>query len=204
MGWISLETVKKTKIYRLSRQGFLGLLGSFREQTELTSMEEVLLLFSTLDTFRPFLLAYLLPPGHKLNAGDVARVHELIDPDWLLENYMSVLDRRIQMIQTRIDENKEMSRFIQRSMESGESFPSLVDRVHRTFSYQMSYAKTFKELLLEIPEDLGRFELKQGLNQRSDTLFVALRDTYEQRKAYLAAHLKSQAERRKRREQGEC
>ena len=107
-----------------------------------------------------------------LSAAARRRVARLLDPARLLREARRHTQAVLADLEERVRSSLAIESSVSEALASGASPAQVVRRMESLGSYQLQRVRPLAQVLLELPEDLQRFELLEGWTTRSRLLFA--------------------------------
>lgn len=186
-GYATIEKTGSRKTYRLLPSGFLELIGIMTEQERLLPIEETLFLNYLIKGYGHAIREHL---NQHPNASSLAeRFHRLLDPKYVIECQLKILEKATQNVDKRIQDYEVHS---PPDLENIDTSDEAVAEFVRNFPFRLSYRKSLEELFEELPKDIVLHEITQGFTNRKNSLLKPLHQALLSRKGQLETYLESQ------------
>lgn len=178
-GFIKRTKENRIPKFRLNHYGITYFFQSLSYPKQLTTADHTLTVYYLLKTYGKFFHNFLVNRDRFQSTIEINKIKELLNPNTVILNQISILKKIVQNLDDRICENDEMLRYINYKRTEGCALSEIVDAIDHKFSYQMAYQKPFKAFLKEIPSDLLEFEVRTGFKNRRDLLFRNKKNQYQ-------------------------
>ena len=166
LGSVTKENVKK--VYSITPQGIVALVGLLVPEERLIPMDEALLIQYFIDVYRDTLHRMVASCN---DAPLLERFVALTAPGLVLKCQSNLLAKVIKDSQQRIKESENLLRYIAAKTEAGKSVREIHEELPEAFSYRMYYRKSFKEWLSYLPENIRQLQFASGFKMRKEAFY---------------------------------
>ena len=162
---------KKQPQYKISHTGMVYFFEQMVDAEKIRLPNQVIFIHYLLGTYGTFFRSFLLNDDLFQSSFQVNSIKNYLEPSTIVKNQISLLERRKEALEERIEENDGLLQLIDEERNNGSDNRRMIEKIDHRFSYQMAYQKPFKAFLLEIPSSLLEYELRVGFKNRRDLLF---------------------------------
>ena len=166
LGKVKKENVKK--VYSITPHGIVTLLAVLVPQDRVIPLDETLLIQYFIDTYRDLLRQMITATEDDELIG---KFESLTVPGSVLQYQSALQERVIKDSMQRIKESENLLRYIESKRQEGKSISDIQEGLPESFSYRMSYRKSFKEWLSYLPENVRQVQFDFGFKLRKEAFY---------------------------------
>jgi hypothetical protein len=163
-GWGRMPVARR---YSLTAAGLTGLVEAMTADLETRSFDEALFVVCFARCYGPAIAA-------RAPAARRGAIAEQLSPERLLRLAERRLERLIADLDERVRSSEAMQRQARALRRAGVEERSIATALDGHDAYQLQHVRGFGEVMRGLPSDLLRFEVEEGLEMRSETLFAPM------------------------------
>jgi hypothetical protein len=153
--------------FTLTASGLTAMVGLLASDAERRTFEEALFVVCFAASYGPAIASRAAPEARR----EVAR---RLDVQRLLRAEQKRLDRIIDDLEERVRSSREMHDDAAIRHLAGETDAAIAAALDRRGAYQLQHVRSFREVMMTLPPDLLRFEIREGLAKRARLLFTPM------------------------------
>jgi hypothetical protein len=161
--------------YRLSRTGLIDLLGRLIPSSLHIQAEHFFFLYYFISNYRPAIESLIESEGKRFPLALKLEVESLLDGKALLETQLQYAKLELQRLEERIADASRGAALAEKLYQKDLPLLDVAKEIEKQYPYELNSQKPLTELMQEVPEDLGRWELAQGSKQRVRQIWTPAR-----------------------------
>lgn len=152
--------------YRLTRTGLIDLLGRLIPNSLHIQPEHFFFLYYFVTNYRPAIEALIEAEGKRFPLALKLEVESLLDGAALLETQLQYANLELQRLDERMADASKGAELAEKLYREDLPLSEVAEKIEKQYPYELNSQKPLAELMQEVPDDLGRWELAQGSRQR--------------------------------------
>lgn len=161
--------------YRLVRTGLIELLQRLIPETLCSHPEHFFFLHYFIRDYRPRIEKLIADEGKQFPLALKLEVEALLDVDALIKQQLRCAELELKKLEERISDNVKGSKLATRLYAQKLPLLEVATEIEKRYPYELNSQKPLTELISEVPEDLGRWELETGAAKRVEHLWTPAR-----------------------------
>lgn len=170
-GYARRFTRKGRPRYRLTRTGLIELLERIIPETLYHPAEHFFFLFYFISNYRPRIEKLVADEGKQFPLALKLEVEALLDAGALVKQQLYHAEQELEKLDERIGDSLKGSKLATKLYAQELSLTEVAHEIEKRYPYELNSQKPLTELISEIPEELGRWELEAGGIKRVEHLW---------------------------------
>ena len=170
-GYARKMSRKGRPYYKLLRIGLIELLSRLTPGPRYVQPEQFFFLYYFVNNYRQRLFQMVEDEGKQFPLALKLEVETLLDVDALIRHQLQYAELELRKLEDRINDSLKGGKFASKLFAEGGEPAEVAQQVEQRYPYELNSQKPLSELISEVPEDIGRWELEIGAFRRVEDLW---------------------------------